>query len=269
MKCKTCRDTYRPCPICLSGSIFPRKEKPEILIAIIQNIDGQSTKEQREKALTQITDDFQYLIIKIAKKLYNTYGLKNKNYEFQDLHQDVLVEFYNLVINGQIKTTETNLAFFGNFIKIKLYRRIQYQIQEKIKHYGWEKEIYTDFTELLDSGQQIEGNNSLRTEVYEAIIANIFLLDEEKIEEISQPKCIEILKDLYQISKNKLIEADYGEIWRLFWFSGMTFYDIDEYLITQLEYKCRLGPVKLKGIVNKTNDLILKEFGKRSVLKEL
>ncbi len=261
MKCPLCLSTVKNCPFCKKTSKFVI---PESLIVIIQNINQNYTKEQRDNALIEITKQFQYLLKKNTTYFYKTYGLKDKDYEYNDLYQDVLLEFYDLVINDfKIKQHgDNNLAVFGNYIKTKLYRRIQYGIQEKIKKFGWDKEIETDFQFLNP-----ETASTFSKEIYEATLANITECEEKELENVRDEHCIKILKSIYSISfKEKICPKIDGEIWRLHWFSGKSVEQIDEYLIMEMEYKCKIGESRIRQIVKKTNQKIIAEFGRISAL---
>jgi hypothetical protein len=250
----------RNCPVCLSKGCPVCKQRkkyviPESLIVIIQNINQNYTKEQRDKALIDLTNQFQYLIKKNTTCFYKLYDLKKKDYEYNDLYQDVLLQFYDLVINDfKIKQEgDNNLAVFGNYIKNKLYHRVQYGIQEKLKKFGWKNEIETGF-------DITENKDTFRREIYEATLAQITECEEKDLENIRHERCI-------QISFNEKICAKIdGEIWRLHWFSGKSVEQIDEYLIMEMQYGCKVGESRIRQIVKKTNQKIIAEFGRLSAL---
>lgn len=270
MKCPICFATAKDCPFCKMDNKYII---PETLIEVIQNVNQNYTKQQRDDALIALTDQFQYFLRRNTTYLYKIYDLKNKNYEYNDLYQDVLLCFYDLVINDfKIKQTvnDNNLAVFGNYIKTKLYRRVQYSIQEKIKKFGW-NEIESDFV-LLNDHIEYDYNihnhfNYFGKEIMEATLANITECEEKELENIRDEKCIEILKAIYQISfKEKICEKIHGEIWRLHWFSGKSVEQIDEYLIMEMNYNCKIGESRIRQIVKKTNQKIIAEFGRMSAL---
>jgi hypothetical protein len=264
MKCPICNAVVTNCPFCQSN-----KSRPESLVLIIQNIDQTYTKIQRDQALIDITVQFKYLIQKIAKYLYQTYRLKEVKYTWVDFHQDVLLEFYDLVINDfKIKQQGDNtLAVFGNYIKNKLYRRVQYSIQKKIKKYGWDHEFSMDLNHediYIDHKKQM---GSISRDIYEATIGGIMEYEDQELAEIRDERCIEILKQLHQISlKKKICSEIDGEIWRLHWFSGKSVQQIDEHLSNEKDYGCKLGESRIRQIVKKTNQQILSEFGRISGL---
>ncbi len=272
MKCPICLSSTTHCPFCQQDKKFVI---PETLIIIIQNVNQKYSKEQRDNALIALTQQFQYLLKKNTTYFYKTYGLKDKEYEYNDLYQDVMLEFYDLVINDfKIKEVGDNtLAVFGNYIKNKLYRRVQYGIQEKIKKYGWNKEISADLNILTEGLHQsrsghIINKDSFKKEIYEATLANIMSYKEQELEEIRDERCIQILKTIYELSfKEKVCTKIEGQIWRLHWFSGKTVEQIDTYLVTEVSYKTKIGESRIRQIVQKANTNIIAEFGRIAAME--
>ncbi len=271
MICPICASTVKNCPFCKTKAGFVI---PETLIVIIQNVNQKYSKEQRDEALVALTQQFQYLIKKNTTYFYKTYGLKDKDYEYNDLYQDVILEFYDLVIKDfKIKAIGDNsLAVFGNYIKNKLYRRIQYGIQEKIKKYGWNKEISADLNILTEGLHQVSsgvliGKENFKKEIYEATLANIISCEDQELEEIRDERCIQILKTIHEISfKEKVCSIIEGQIWRLHWFSGKSVEQIDDYLINEASYKTKIGESRIRQIVKNTNQKIIAEFGRVSAM---
>ncbi len=272
MKCPICISKIKNCPFCIKTTIIP-----ESLIVVIQNINQNYTKEQRDQALIDLTNQFQYLLKKNAAYFYKTYNLREKDYDYNDFYQDVLLEFFDLVINDfKIKEQGDNsLAVFGNYIKNKLYRRIQYGIQEKIKKFGWANEVTIDFIVGIDgsnndTSSRIGSASIFRKEIFEATLQQIIECEEKDLDSIRDEKCIQILKKIYQISFNeKICQQTDGEIWRLHWFSGKSVEQIDEYLMMEMGYKCKIGESRIRQIVKRINQQIIAEFGRSSVLGDL
>jgi len=240
---------------------------PEALIVIIQNINHNYTKEQRDNALIELTRRFQYLIKKITGYFSKSIVIKNAKYQYNELYQDVILEFYDLVINDfKIKEVGDNtLAVFGNYIKIKLYRRIQAQVQAKSRDVKNLFEIPTYFSWTDDNT-----DGSFTKEISEATLANILNCEELELDEIRNEKCIKILKKLYQISfQEKVCSKMNGEVWRLHWFSGKSTDQIDEHLISEMSYECKTGKSKIQQIVKLTNQKIIAEFGRISAMGDL
>jgi hypothetical protein len=263
MKCPICLSMIKNCPFCK----LDNTEMPEALIIIIQNINHNYTKEQRDNALIELTRRFQYLIKKIAGYFHKNIFLKNVKYEYNDLYQDVILEFYDLVINDfKIKEVGDNsLAVFGNYIKIKLYRRIQAKIQEQVRDINKIQEISTDFTAI-----DFETDGAFTKEIFEATLANILNIDELELDTVKHEKCTKILSRLYKISfQEKVCSKMNGEVWRLHWFSGKSTDQIDEYLISEMSYECKTGKSKIQQIVKLTNQKIIAEFGRLSALGDL
>ncbi len=264
MKCPICAGTIKDCPFCTNKKKYVI---PETLIVIIQNVNQHYTKDERDDALWKLTEQFQYLLKKNTTHFYIKYNLAQKSYEYNDIYQDVLLEFYDLVVNDfKIKNKEENLAVFGNYIKNKLYHRVLYSIQEKLKKHGWKNELSIDMNIAYHSNNYFE-DSKFAKEIYEATLANIMDCEEKELENLRNEKCIKILKTIYQISFNeKIFPKPDGEIWRLHWFSGKSVEQIDEYLTMEMEYKTKIGSSRIRQIIQKTNQKIIAEFGKVAAL---
>ncbi len=266
MNCPVCDSSVKDCSFCKKKQQYVI---PETLIKVIHNVNHIYTKEQRDNALIQLTQQCKYFLKKNVTYFYHKYSLAKKDYEYNDFHQDVLLEFYDLVINDfKIKAPDDNtLAYFGNYIKHKLYYRIQYSLQEKLKKFGWVNEVNTNF--------QIESNGiagdqlALTREVHEATLSLITNSKKEELDHIQEEKCTLILKKIYEISFNeKVCSQIEAEIWRLYWFGGKSTEQINESLFQSRQYKTKLGETKIYCIIKKINQKIIAEFGRLTALGE-
>lgn len=263
------------------------EQAPERLIEIIQNLSGNVPKENREAAAVELIKRFKYLIQHVVNKLFYGYELKKYGYDYQDFFQDALTEFCDLVLNDfRIKENpsghdNTGLAPFGAYIKTKLYRRVQWRMEDKLEGYGWRNkdgerrnhEIMVDYGSVLDGRSsdktRTASDSAFYHELNESILSNVFSCDDVVLEAIKDEKIKAILVELIEISRDeKLIPSRDGEIWRMYYLSGRLAAEIGEHMRNyNAEIARTVGQTRIRQVAKITNTKIIAEFGKRSALR--
>ena len=304
--CVACLNRGLFCPACGSVLIISKnghtkkidfriqspEEAPERLIEVIQNISGNVPKEKREAAAVELIKRFKYLIQSIVNKLFYGYELQKKyGYEYQDFFQDALTEFCDLVLHDfRIKENpnahdNTGLAPFGSYIKTKLYRRVQWRMEQKLeKRYGWRNEdgkrfnheVVVDYMAALD-GRKLDAeattSPSERAFFYElngSVLSNVFSCDDQVLDDIKDEKIKAILDELIAISENeKIVPSRDGEIWRMYYLSGKIAVEIGEHMrdYNNPEIARTVGQTRVRQVAKLTNTKIIAEFGKRSAMR--
>ena len=260
------------------------EDQPERLVELIQNSTGNIPKEEREAAAIELTRRFQFLIRKVAKSLFRAYKLYeygDHEQEYQDFFQDVLTEFYDLVINDfKIKEdrTDTGLAVFGSYIKVKLYRRVQWKLQEKLRRIGYENfpiaVDYDDILHLSATGKIKDGGmgsaDPLADEIREAMIANALNYEDFVLEHISNQKCKDILDELLAISRDtKVVDERDRMVWEMYYLSGVMVGEIGQHIPSKLDDGKPIGRQRVLQIARNVNDRIVMEFGRRSAVRAI
>lgn len=277
--CVVCHHRAEFCPACgrTTSKLVPIDDSPEKLIAIIQNISGHIPKDDRERACVDLIKRFRFLIQKVATGLYRSYSLgKRYNYDYADFYQDVVLEFCELVINDfKIKANprvydNSGYAPFGSYIKVKLYRRVQWKMERRIAAQGWTRDQPWGRETLVDYSMFLEGTKDdqpsdlrvLYHEINEAVIANTLNYDDLVLDSISNQKIREIVSELVSISYDvKIVPEREGEIWRTYWLSGLM---VDEIRETNAR---TFGRSKIRHAAQVINTKIIAEYGRRIAIR--
>lgn len=248
------------------------QDHPERLIEIIQNVSGRISKQEREDAMVILIHRFQYLIRKITNSLFFGYDLEKYNYRMEDFRSEVFLQFLELVYNDfRIKENleDKKLAVFANYIKIKLYRRVQWSIQKYLKAQGYDSEISSDLEMISNDLRFINFRNGPGTsimipmfhEIQEAILGNALNYDERVLEEMSDEHCRNTLDLLFRLATEVLTERD-RQIWELYYLSGETAKEIAEKFISNTNPDKTIDRSRVLQIATKSNEKILAAYGR-------
>lgn len=248
------------------------EDHPERLIEIIQNKSGRISKEEREGAMIMLIRRFQYLIRKITNSLYYNYELQKKyNWDIKDFRQDVFTEFIDLVMHDfKIKEdiNDTGLAVFGNYIKVKLYRRVQFNLQKMLKKQGFQTDITTDYDSIVSfdpTGAVMK--LPMYNEIREAIVANALNYDELVMQHMSDEKCEAILKEIISLS-HQVLDARERDVWERYYLSGETVGEIGQHILSMVDEGKGIGRSRVLQIAREANDRILREYGRRAGIQK-
>jgi hypothetical protein len=252
---------------------------PERLIEIIQNLNGSHSKEDRDTALILLIKRFHYLITKVKKTLYFAYELHKQQwqYEMKDFGHDVLTEFIDLVVNDfRIKEDLENkeLAVFGNYIKVKLYRRVQYHLQLRLKKAGYEKEVLADFEVALNTllrdptEQKKHRGGMLGQEIRDAVLQNIMSYDDLVLDNMIETECQTLLKEIMLIAE-KVLDHRECIVWKLYYLSGLTVNEIGQHVVSKTDNESPLSRHRCSQIARESNDRVLREYGRRAGMRRV
>ena len=260
---------------------------PERLIEIIQNLTGKIPKEEREQALIELIRRSQFLIQKVTNHLYYTYDQGPKHrYDYADFQQDVLLEFIHLVtldfkIKDQDNPNDTGYAVFGNYIKVKLYRRVQYKMQERLKKTNWGKDVpvgtwlsepygsvdATDSAGSMGAGESITpAGKHIWNELNEALLANCLNYDDLVLDNILDEDIKMIVAEIMEIAQTVLNERDY-RVWSLYYCSGVMVGEIGKMVPSKDGEERVMGRQLVLKVAQNANDKVIREYGRRSVLR--
>lgn len=255
------------------------EDPPERLVEIIQNLAGNIPKEEREMAMNDLISRFQYLIKKFTNSIFYGYNLKARiNYEYADLLQDALMEFCYLVTQDfKIKAdlNDTGLAVFGSYIKVKLYRRLQYKTQERLRKSGDGNDKLVDIDDAFTGAQDNSAEGGFRDrsgyvghEIRQAIIANALRYDDMVLDSMSDEECSKILQEIIDIA-NAVLEPRDRKVWELYYISHYMVGEIGAQVSSKVpgDENKPIGRQRVLQIARDANSLILQEFGRRAGLR--
>lgn len=233
----------------------------ERLVKVVQNREGNHTKQEREDALIDLAHRFRYLIKKIATKCWR----KSTGESREDFEHDVMTTFCEMVLVDYIPKAYGGLAHFGPYVQNKLYWRTVYRAQTLVR-----ESMRTFTTDFADShthdaakgGAHGSTGSRLSPEIRDAILGMSTNVEDDVIGRMRDEEIQEQLNEVAAIAAQVLDERE-KFVWDAYLYSPMMVKEIGGKLTPPI------GTSRVNQIVIQARKKVLEELGRRKVLQSL
>jgi len=220
--------------------------------------------QDREDAILQLLEKFQYLIRKIAKKVYRS----NSGYEWKDWEHDATTVFLELLVDDYIPKEHGGASGFAHYITQKLYFRLLHRSQQEVKHYtrtqSHDLGAYDGVGEDESDGNHFlpAYQDELPTAVKEAILANTTDIEEGVMDNMRDEEMRSLFNEIVAIA-NKVLDKRERFVFFKYFYSHEYAKDIGP----QMEPK--VSKSRINQIVKTAREKIHKEIGRRYIGRKL
>jgi len=243
------------------GSVEPNTEPDyERLVKVVQNREGNHPKEEREKALITLAQQFRYLIKKISTQCWRKATGETK----EDFEHDTMTCFCEMVLVDYIPKAYGGLAHFGPYIQTKLYYRTLWRAQKAVRDSG--RSFVSDFSGEYDGNYQIKGTELIRKglspEVRDAIVATSTNVEDDVIGQMRDDEIETLLHEIMSIAARVLDKRE-KFVWDAYLYSPM--------LVKEIGNKMEppIGTSRVNQIVIIARKKVLEEFGRQRIKRGL